>query len=234
MVEISIVVPVYNEEKTLKNCIEKVSEATSKVTNNFEIIIAEDGSTDATYEIAKKLSKKNSRIKVLHHRERLGRGGALKNAFRKAQGRILVYMDADLSSDLSYLRPLIDRIKNGASIATGSRLMGGAVAKRPAKRDTASRVYNFLVRLFLDSKIHDHQCGMKAFDRRIVLPLLRRVKDNYWFWDTEILVRAQREGLRVDEIPIKWSHGRFTKVSFTKDVLYMGGKILELRGELNK
>ena len=232
--EISIVIPVYNEGDTLENCIEKVSEAVSRITNSFEIVIAEDGSRDATYEIAKKLSKMDSRVKVIHYKERLGRGKALKNAFKKAKGKVLVYMDADLSSDLNYLELLVERIKDGASIATGSRLIKGAVAERPLKRDISSRVYNFLVRLFLNSKIYDHQCGMKAFERRTVLPLLRKVKDNYWFWDTEILVRAQKEGLRVDEIPIRWSHGRFTKVSFSKDVLYMGGKILELRRELGR
>jgi hypothetical protein len=232
--EISIVVPVYNEEDTLENCIEKVTNAASKVTDSFEILIAEDGSKDATYGIAKKLSKMDSRVKVIHHGERLGRGGALKNAFRKARGKVLVYMDADLSSDLNYLGPLVERVKDGASIATGSRLMKGASAERPFQRDISSRVYNFMVRLFLNSKIYDHQCGMKAFNRKTVLPLLRKVKDDYWFWDTEILVRAQKEGLRVDEIPIRWAHGRSTKVSFTKDVLYMGRKIFELRSELSK
>jgi hypothetical protein len=234
MIETSIIVPVYNEAKTLENCIKKISKAVQKITNNFEIIIAEDGSTDGTYEIAKGLSKKNTRIKVLHSKERLGKGKALKNAFRNARGEIVVYMDADLSSDLNYLKPLIDRIKDGASIATGSRLIKGAVSERSLKRDMASKVFNFLVRFLLDSKVYDHQCGMKAFDRKTILPFLEKIKDNYWFWDTELLVKAQREGFRVDEIPIKWSQGKFTKVSFTNDAIYMAKKIIGLRRELNK
>jgi hypothetical protein len=234
MTYLSIIVPVHNESAVLESSINKILNAVSSITPSFEIIIAEDGSTDGTYQIARRIADTNSSVKLLHSRKRLGRGKALKTALRKARGRIAVYMDADLSSDISYLKKLISCVEDGASIATGSRLMKGSDTKRPMKRDVASRVFNFLVRALLGSRVMDHQCGFKAFKRRDVLPLLKKVKDNYWFWDTEILVRAQKAGMRVDEIPIRWSHGRFTKVSFTKDVLYMLGRILWLRKELSK
>jgi glycosyltransferase involved in cell wall biosynthesis len=229
---LSIIIPIYNEAPLLSHCITLALKAASEITPLYELIVAEDGSKDESYQIAKKVAKTNHKIRVLHSKRRLGRGAALKRAIREAKGDIVVYMDADLSSDLSYLKPLVERVEDGASIATGSRLLRDSRATRTLQRDVASKVFNFLVRLLLGSKLMDHQCGFKAFNRKDVLPLLKKVKDNYWFWDTEILVRAQREGMRVDEIPIQWSHGRFTKVRFKNDVLYMMGKILKLREEL--
>jgi len=231
-VYLSIIVPIYNEAPLIANSIPRIVEAASRITPLYEVIIAEDGSSDESYKIAKNLEKTNPAIRVMHSKRRLGRGGALKRAIRISKGKIVVYMDVDLSSDLSYLKSLVERIEDGASIATGSRLLGDSKTARPVKRNVASRSFNLLVRLLLGSKLMDHQCGFKAFKRKDILPLLGKVRDNYWFWDTEILVRAQREGMRVDEIPIHWAHGRFTKVSFTRDVLYMMGKILKLREEL--
>ncbi|MCX6776574.1 MAG: glycosyltransferase [Candidatus Micrarchaeota archaeon] len=231
-ISLSIIVPIHNEAAVLASSIPKIIDATAKITPFYEIIIAEDGSRDRSYEIAKKLAKTNPAVRVLHSRHRLGRGEALDRAIRIAKGKIAVYMDVDLSSDLRYLKPLVERIEDGASISTGSRLMKDSRTSRPVKRDVASRGFNTLVRLLLGSKLYDHQCGFKAFRKKDVLPLLKKVKDKYWFWDTEVLVRAQREGMRVDEIPIDWAHGRFTKVDLAKDVLYMFGKILELRKEL--
>jgi len=231
-IRLSVIVPVHNESTVLANSIPKIIDATAKITPFYEIIIAEDGSRDKSYEIAKKLAKVNPAIRVLHSKQRLGRGQALKRAIRTSNGKIVVYMDVDLSSDLKYLKPLVGRIEDGASIATGSRLMRESKATRPVKRNVASKGFNTLVRLLLGSKLYDHQCGFKAFRKRDVLPLLKKVKDDYWFWDTEILVRAQREGMGVDEIPIEWAHGRFTKVDFNRDVLYMFGKILKLKKEL--
>ena len=229
---LSIIVPIHNEATVLANSMPKIIDATARITPFYEIIIAEDGSGDRSYEIAKKISKAKPAIRVLHSGRRLGRGQALKRAIRMSKGKIVVYMDVDLSSDLKYLKPLVGRIEDGASIATGSRLMKDSKATRPVKRNVASKGYNALVRLLLGSNLHDHQCGFKAFRKKDVLPLLEKVKDNHWFWDTEILVRAQKEGMRVDEIPIEWAHGRFTKVDFNRDVLYMFGKILNLKRDL--
>ena len=100
--------------------------------------------------------------------------------------------------------------------------------ERPFKRDFASKAYNFLVRLFLSSKLHDHQCGFKAFKRNSLMQIIDRAKDTHWFWDTEILVIAQRMGYKVREIPVRWKQARETKVRFGKDVLYMFGQIVRM------
>ncbi len=226
---VSIVLPAYNEAKRLRKAVQEVAKAADKIGYDYEIIIAEDGSTDGTDKIAAELAKEKENVVHLHSDERLGRGKALMNAFSKASGDIVVYMDVDLATDLKHLKELVDAIaKEGYDVATGSRLMEASKAERPLKRDIASKVYNFLVRLFLGSKIKDHQCGFKAFRKQAILEIGKHVKDNHWFWDTEVLVLAQKMGYKVKEIPVEWRHGGETKVEFGKDVVYMFSQIMRM------
>ncbi len=227
--DLSIVLPAYNEAKRLKDTVEKVRKSAAETGYKFEIIIAEDGSKDGTDAIASELASKYPEVIHLHSDERLGRGKALMNAFERAKGKVVVYMDVDLATDLKHLKELVDAIAvEGYDLATGSRLMKDSKTDRPAKREIASRGYNFLVRLFLGSKIHDHQCGFKAFKRDVILEIGKDVKDNHWFWDTEVLVLAQKRGYRVKEIPVRWRHGGETKVDFGRDVVYMFSQILRM------
>lgn len=230
---LTIIIPAHNEEKRLPGCVKSVSSACRAITPDYEIIICEDGSADNTYEAAKALAKKDPRIRISHSKTRLGRGKALTKALREANGEVSVYMDADLSSSLSHLKELVARVRQGAAIATGSRLMPSSHTKRSIKRDIASRGFNTLVRLILGSRLHDHQCGFKAFNTRKIQSLLNETEDTHWFWDTEMLVRAQRKGLRVDEIPIEWSEkGKGSTVDLRSDVAYMASKILYLKRRL--
>lgn len=227
--KVSIVLPAFNEARRLERAVNEVERWVKRTGYDYEIIIAEDGSTDGTDEIAQRLAKSNPKVRHLHSDERLGRGKALKRAFKQADGDVLVYLDVDLSTDMRHLKELIDAVaKEGYDVATGSRLMKESQTERSFKRDFASRVYNFLVRTFLGSRLRDHQCGFKAFKRSTVLPLLDDVKDDHWFWDTEILVLAQRRGLKVKEFPIRWRQSGETKVRFTKDVLYMFSQIVRM------
>ncbi len=226
--KVSIVLPAYNEAARIERAVREVENAAKALGYDYEIIIAEDGSTDGTDRIAARIAAENPRVKHLHSDERLGRGKALMRAFGEASGDIVVYMDVDLATDLAHLKELVDAIVEGYDIATGSRLMKGSVAERPLKRDVASKVYNFLVRLFLGSKLRDHQCGFKAFRRDAILKIGELVEDNHWFWDTEVLVLAQRLGYRVKEIPVRWRHGGDTKVNFRRDVVYMFSRVLRM------
>jgi len=232
-ISLTILLPMHNEEKRVERCVEEVEKACRRITDNYEIIIAEDGSKDSTYEVAKRIAKKNPRILLLHSAKRLGRGRALSLALRKAKGEVSVYMDADLSSNITHLGELVSRIRKGAVIATGSRMLPTSSTKRSIVRGVASKAFNFLVRALLGSKLYDHQCGFKAFNTKKVKELLNEVEDRHWFWDTELLVRAQRKGLRVDEIPIEWSEkSRASTVDLKKDVAYMASKILYLKGKI--
>lgn len=169
----------------------------------------------------------------LHSNKRQGRGRALNRAFKASSGEVLCYIDVDLATDMRYLEKLIRSVSTeGYDFATGSRMMHESDAKRPFKREFASRGYNLMVRLLLHSKLYDHQCGFKAFRREALFDLLDEVENQHWFWDTELLVRAQNEGYRVIEFPVYWRHGGASKVNLAKDVGGMGSEIFRLWGEL--
>jgi hypothetical protein len=149
----------------------------------------------------------------------------------QAQGNILCYYDVDLATDMKYLPGLIQSIREGYDIGTGSRLLPESQVTRSGRREIPSRVYNWLVRVVLGSTLHDHQCGFKSFCREKVIPLLSSVQATHWFWDTEILVRAQKKGLRVHEFPVEWREGKGTTVRI-KDIFSMGRAIFGLWWQL--
>ena len=226
---VSVVFPAYNEATTLEAAVEKVTQTLNEFTRSYEIIIAEDGSTDGTDKLAAALAEKYPFVKHIHGEKRLGRGAALKNAFKQSSGEVLVYMDLDLATDVKHLKSLVDAVEyEGYDFATGSRLLSESKVKRSGTRHLASRTYNFMVRAFLGSEVKDHQCGFKAFRREPLMQLLDKVGANHWFWDTEILVRAYRRGYKIKEIPVSWKGGRETKVRLLQDSLNMGWQILSL------
>ena len=231
-IEVSAVIPVYNDRIALETAMPRSISALEQITPAFELIIAEDGSTDGTAEFVRKKATADPRIRLLHADRRLGRGRALTRAFSDAKGRIVCYYDVDLATDLAHLGELVGAVRGGSDIATGSRLLPSSDVTRTGEREVASRVYNALVRVLLGSRVHDHQCGFKAFNRERILPLLPSVKATHWFWDTEVLVRGQRAGFRVAEFPVMWRTGRTTTVRL-KDVFEMGGAILSLWWQLH-
>ncbi|MFD1634845.1 flippase-like domain-containing protein [Haloplanus ruber] len=230
-VEVSVVLPAYNEARTIEGTVETTLTTLADFLppRAFEVIVAEDGCADRTPEIADRLAAADDRVRHVHSDERLGRGGALERAFAAADGETLVYFDTDLATDMRHLEELIQRVHTGeADVATGSRWMPGRVAERPAKRGIPSRAYNGLVRLFLRSPLRDHQCGFKALNREAFERLHGQVEDEHWFWDTELLIRAQRAGLEVAEFPVEWEPKGDTKVDLVRDVFGMGSQILRL------
>ncbi len=231
-VEVSLVFPAYNEAKGLERAVAVAEGELAKIAKTYEIIIAEDGSTDGTAELAERLAKINPAVRHLHSDERLGRGRALTRAFGESRGEILAYMDVDLSTETSALRTLIDSIREEWDICTGSRMLSGSVVKRSWTRTLSSWAYNALIRLLFDTGVHDHQCGFKAFNRRSLLAVLAEVEDTHWFWDTEVLAVASRRGYRIREIPVTWVEDRGTTVNLFKDSVRMGFKAFALRWRL--
>jgi glycosyltransferase involved in cell wall biosynthesis len=227
---ISIIIPLHNETKILSENVSRLKKRVDGSNYEYEIILAEDGSTDQTPQIARSLASSYPDIRLIITKKRLGRGLSLSNAIAAARGDIVVYMDADLATDLSHLDALIREIENGSDISTGSRLMPGSkVSGRNALRDIASKSYNLLLRLLFRTAVRDHQCGFKAFRKSSVLPLLSEVKDTHWFWDSELLIRAQARGLKVTEIPVNWTDRKESGVRLHADILYMGLAALKLR-----
>jgi glycosyltransferase involved in cell wall biosynthesis len=232
---VSLILPAYNEASSIEKAVFVTAEILSKITDHFEIIIAEDGSKDGTDQIVLDLSKKYHYVFHLHSDERQGRGRALNRAFKAASGEILCYIDVDLATDMIHLKELLHSISvEGYDISTGSRMIPGNDAKRSLKRGVASNGFNFLVRTILSSKIYDHQCGFKAFKREPLFNLLSEIQDKGWFWDTELLVLAQHHGYKVKEFPVTWREGNTTKVDLKKDIFDMGFQIFRLQWTLNK
>ena len=223
---VTIILPVYNEADNLKHAVKVVKAAMKNLNREFEIIIAEDGSSDETPEQADNLIALN--IRVIHSKKRLGRGISLRRAIKESKSDIILFMDVDLSTSLDYIRPIVSEIENGAAIATGSRLLPNSLVKRNFSRNLFSKTYNLLVRTLTGSRIKDHQCGFKAFHKPSILQLLEEVKDNHWFWDTELLVRAQKRGLKIAEIPVEWVGGNGSKVNLLQDAISMGMKLIKL------
>ena len=228
-VEVSLVFPAYNEVNGLERAIVAAKEEMSKIAASYEIIVAEDGSSDGTDELARRLSQVNQAVKHLHSDDRLGRGRALTRAFRGSKGEILAYMDVDLSTGMSSLRPLIESIREGWDICTGSRMMRDSFVQRSKTRKLSSWAYNSLIRLLFKTGVHDHQCGFKAFNRRSLFAILGEVEDTHWFWDTEVLAVASHRGYKIREIPVTWVEDRGTTVNLFKDSVKMGLKAFALR-----
>ena len=234
--EVSVVLPAYNEAGTIAETVSVTLETLSAFlpAGSFEVLVAEDGCSDRTPEIASRMAEADGRVRHFHSDERLGRGGALEHAFEASNGDVLVYFDTDLATDMSYLEALVDSIRvEGYDIATGSRRMPGRQQRREPERGVASTGYNALVRTVLRSSLYDHQCGFKAFDRETLFGLLEEVEDDHWFWDTEVLVRAQRAGYAVKEFPVDWEPKGDTKVDLVRDVLGMGSQIGRLWWQLS-
>jgi glycosyltransferase involved in cell wall biosynthesis len=224
---VSAVIPVYNDREALSTAIPRSLEALDAIGEPFELIIAEDGSRDGSPALVREFAQDDPRVRLLHSDTRLGRGTALTRAFQASGGPVVCYYDVDLATDMRHLAALIGAIGEGYDISTGSRLLPESRIERTGGRELASRGYNFLVRSVLSSSVHDHQCGFKAFNRDRLLTLLPAVQDRHWFWDTEVLVRAQRAGFRICELPVTWHQGGKTTVR-RNDVWDMGRAVLGL------
>jgi len=235
-VEVSVVLPAYNEEETIERTVEVTLDALASFlpAGSYEVIVAEDGCEDRTPELAAELAAARSPVRHVHADERLGRGGALEYAFDEATGETLVYFDTDLATDMRHLEELVESVRSGEyDLVTGSRWLPGSDADRPATRGVPSQWFNRFVRLFLRSDLRDHQCGFKAFDREALFDVLAGVEDDHWFWDTEVLVRAQRAGYRVREFPVEWTPRGDSKVDIVRDVLGMGSQIMRTWWQLS-
>jgi putative flippase GtrA len=202
---IDVVVPVHNEEADLEPCLRRLhAHLTDQLPYAFRITVAENASTDGTVAVAQRVAAELPDIDVLVLPE-AGRGRALRTAWMRSEAPVLVYMDVDLSTDLAALFPLVAPLISGHSdLAIGTRLARSSRVVRGAKRELISRSYNLLLRGALATRLSDAQCGFKAIRADVAARLLPLVEDTGWFFDTELLVLAERSGLRIHEVPVDW------------------------------
>ncbi len=216
---LDVVIPVYNEEAQLGASVERVLEHLQTLPWDFRVTIADNASTDQTALIARRLSHTHPEVTVVHLAEK-GRGRALKRVWSASESDVLVYMDVDLSTDLAALLPLVAPLVSGHSdLAIGSRLSPASRVERAAKREFISRSYNLILRRALRARFSDAQCGFKAIRRDAARELLPLVEDNAWFFDTELLVVAERAGLRIHEVPVDWTDDPDSSVDIVRTAL---------------
>jgi putative flippase GtrA len=215
--EVEIVVPVHNEERVLATSVRRLHRFLSaEFPLRWRILIADNASTDGTPEAAELLCRELGSVAWMRL-ERKGRGRALRAAWSASEARVVCYMDVDLSTDLRALLPLVAPLLSGHSdVAIGSRLAHGARVVRGPKRELISRGYNALLHATLRARFSDAQCGFKAVRRDVAAELLPAVRDDAWFFDTELLVLAQRRGLRIHEVPVDWIDDPDSRVNIVR------------------
>ena len=214
---VDVVVPVYNEAASLTRQVRRLHDllATS-LPLSWRIVIADNGSTDETPRLADRLAAELPGVAVLHLAAK-GRGRALREAWTRSDAHVVAYTDVDLSTDLAALYPLVASVLSGyAEIAVGSRLLPGSRTTRGLKRELISRAYNRLLHVLLGARFRDAQCGFKAVRRDVAVALVPEVADQGWFFDTELLVRAQRHGLRIVELPVEWTDDPDSRVDIVR------------------
>ncbi len=201
---VDVVLPVFNEEADLERSVERLHAYLARFPFTCRVTIADNASTDATWAIAQSLQRRLAAVRAVHL-DAKGRGRALTAVWSASDADVLVYMDVDLSTDLAALLPLVAPLVSGHSdVAIGTRLARGAAVVRGTKRELISRCYNLITRLVLGSRVTDAQCGFKAIRADTARRLLPLIEDTGWFFDTELLVLAERAGLRIHEVPVDW------------------------------
>jgi glycosyltransferase involved in cell wall biosynthesis len=226
---VDIVIPVYNEENNLTWSISTLRVfLQDNLDVSWNITIADNASTDNTWEIARSLSEQHADV-TCFHLDLKGRGRALRHAWLNSQADILAYMDVDLATDIGDFPHLVQEIEAGADIAIGSRLLRTSNVKRSTRREILSRGYNLLIRAMFRVPFHDAQCGFKAVSRDAAHDLIPRIEDQAWFFDTELLLLAVREGYRIAEIPVTWKEAEGTTVHIKSTVLEDIKGLLRLR-----
>ena len=203
---LNVVIPVYNEEKELQASVTTLCTFLHQNLKDFDwkVIIADNASADKTFHIARELADKNKKV-YAYHLDQKGRGRAVKTVWKKYLSDVNSYMDVDLSTDLKHFPPLVRSLVRGYDIAIGSRNANGArVYGRNYLRTLTSKVYIHLIKFFFWVNFSDAQCGFKAVSRRIVTDVLPHIEDNEWFFDSELLIVAEKSGYRIYEEPVTW------------------------------
>ncbi len=216
---LEVVVPVHDEEVALPRAVAALTAYLDTMPWTWRITIADNASTDGTPLVARRLARDDGRVRVWRLEEK-GRGRALKRVWEASDADVLLYMDVDLSTDLNALMPLVAPIVSGHSdLAIGTRLTRGSRVVRGPRRELISRTYNTILRRTLGARFTDAQCGFKAIRRDVARVLLPMVEDDTWFFDTELLVLAERSGLRIHEVPVDWVDDPDSRVDVVRTAL---------------
>jgi glycosyltransferase involved in cell wall biosynthesis len=231
---VSIVIPCFNEEARIDQTLRLTLEYLAANAPGGELIVVNDGSTDATGAIARERLKSAQQLatRLLENFPNRGKGAAVRSGLLAARTPIGLFFDADLSTPLEETPKVIEPIADGeVDIAFGSRALDRSLigVHQPWRREQAGRIFNLLVRLATGLPFWDTQCGFKAFRLDACRPILETARVEGFAFDVELLYLAQRAGLRIREVPVRWNHAEGSKVSFFRDSLRMLREVITLR-----
>ncbi len=227
---VDVVIPVLNEERELERSVQTVRAFLAKeLPCRWRIVVADNGSMDRTAEAGRNLARSCADVQFVRLEQR-GRGRALRRAWLESSADIVCYMDVDLSTELEAIPKAIRAITEGrCDLAVGSRLLPGSRTTRSLKREAISQAYNFLVKALLHTRFSDAQCGFKVLTREVVETIVPQVRDESWFFDTELLVLAERFGFRIQDLPVVWSDDADSRVKILRTAWEDVRGILRLR-----
>jgi len=234
--KISIIVPAFNGQERIGDCVDGLVKFFDERNENFEIILAVDGSTDKTLEMAKELSLNHSYVKVSYFPERLGKGGGILYASRLACGNVVIITDVDLSAPPDQIPVLLSALSDGADVVFGSRNHPKSVIirKPPFYRRLLGKAFNALFRFLFRIKLGDTQCGFKAIRKTVFDELSRDLHVEGFAFDVDLAVKASLKGYRIEEVPIKWGHEEGSKMNVFKQIFSMGKDMLTVWFETRK
>ena len=228
---LSVVIPMYNEEERIGASLERILAYLEKQGYAWEILPVDDGSTDGTREVVRRIAARqpSRRIRLVVEEHR-GKGHAVRSGMLKARGESILFTDADLSTPIEEVERFLAGVEQGYDIVIGSREAPGARRhEEPLRRHLVGRVFNYLVRALTVKGFHDTQCGFKLFSRRAARALFPRQTVDRFSFDVEILYLAQKSGLRILELPVQWYYGPSSTMRVGRDGLRMGLDVLRVR-----
>lgn len=228
--DLSVVVPTYNEAEIIKDTLEEIAEHLQRLGLRGEILVADDGSDDLTLQQARGASLGATSLRLLPARRNRGKGDAVRRGVLAAQGRFILFTDADLSTPLTELDRFIRELRAGHPLVIGSRkLEPQRVSRRqPWPRQFMGRVFSWLARLLLHPQVADFTCGFKAFRREVVDSLFTPLSIKGWAFDAELLHVARRRGIPVLELPVSWANRGATRVRLRRDILVSAAGLLRV------
>jgi glycosyltransferase involved in cell wall biosynthesis len=231
-VDISIVIPAYNEAQRIDLSLEHIAAYFNNEPASVEIVVVDDGSSDSTVEVIKVRAAKDPRVRLVRNEGNRGKGFSVRHGVLEARGELVLFSDADLSSPIEESKKILDPLRNGLlDLAIGSRALDRSLIgiRQSWLREQSGKVFNAFVRTILDLPFSDTQCGFKAFRRSPMIPVFECQRILGFGFDPEMLYLAKLRGLRVGEIPVRWNHVRGSKVRFLSDAVSMFFDLIRIR-----
>ncbi len=229
--DISIIIPVYNEADRIGHSLKKITTYFSRQKYQYEIIIVDDGSQDNTLSVINNFCNNNHPIKIFSYMPNRGKGYAVKLGMLKGKGKYRLFTDADLSTPIEEIGPMVAYLEDGYDICIASRALTESqiIINQPAYRQTMGKIYSLIVSLFLALPFHDTQCGFKCMKGTVADVIFPKLIVERFGFDPEILFVAQGMGYSIKEFGAKWTNSPMTKVNLLSDPLNMFGAIIKIR-----